>query len=248
MQNWIDGAPSAAKYKGALGGDIDGMMRQYVVLPAHGLVHLPTYLSYEQAATLPCAAVTAWNAVVTATGIKSGDTVLIQGTGGVSIFALQFAKALGARVLGTSSRNEKLAQAAELGLDAGCNYRETPDWADWALEQTGGEGVDLVVEVGGAGTFGQSLKAARIGGTVTQIGVLSQSNEPVPIPLILRKQLLVRGIYVGSRFDFETMNRALTQTRIAPAIDKVYKLEEARAAFEAMESGSHFGKLVISME
>ena len=248
MQNWIEGRPSATKYKGALGGDIDGMARQYVALPEQGLIHLPAYMSYAQGATLPCAAVTAWNAVVTAARIKSGDTVLIQGTGGVSIFALQFAKALGAQVLGTSSSDQKLARAARLGLDAGVNYRSQPEWADWAIEQTGGEGVDLVVEVGGAGTFSQSLKATRIGGMVAQIGVLTQSNEPVAIPLILRKQLDVKGIYVGSRADFEEMNRALEQTRIEPVIDQVFALAEAREAFSAMESGSHFGKLVIAME
>jgi NADPH:quinone reductase-like Zn-dependent oxidoreductase len=246
MQNWLDGAPNATKYKGALGGDIDGMMRQYVALPEAGLVPLPGYLTYEQGATLPCAAVTAWNALLGA-GVKSGDTVLIQGTGGVSIFALQFAKALGARVLGTSSSDEKLERARLLGLDAGVNYRTRPEWADWAIEQTGGEGVDLVVEVGGAGTFSQSLKAARIGGTVTQIGVLSQSNEPVAVPLILRKQLCIQGIYVGSRVHFEVMNRALTQTGLVPVVDQVFGLEQAQAAFAAMESGSHFGKLVVQM-
>ena len=247
MQNWLDGRPSAAKYKGALGGDIDGMFRQYVVLPEAGLVPIPDYLSYEQAATLPCAAVTAWNAI-SAAGVRSSDTVLIQGTGGVSIFALQLARALGARVLGTSSSDEKLARAAGLGLDAGCNYRTRPDWADWALEQTGGEGVDLVVEVGGAGTFGQSLKATRIGGMIAQIGVLTQSNEPAAVPLILRKQLRVQGIYVGSGADFETMNRALVHTRLEPVIDRVYLLGEAQSAFAAMQAGSHFGKLVVSME
>ncbi len=246
MQNWLDGPPSAAKYKGALGGDIDGMFRQYVALPQDGLVHLPAYLSYEQAATLPCAAVTAWNALEAA-GLRTGDTVLIQGTGGVSIFALQFAKSLGARVLGTSSSEEKLARAAALGLDAGCNYRTQPEWADWALEQTDGEGVDLVVEVGGAGTFGQSLKATRIGGIVAQIGVLSQSSEPVAVPLILRKQLRIQGIYVGSRFDFVRMNRALGQTELQPVIDQVFPLGEAKAAFRAMAAGSHFGKLVVSL-
>ncbi len=247
MQNWLDGAPTAAKYKGALGGDIDGMMRQYLTLPEAGLIRLPGYLTWEQGAALPCAAVTAWNAIVSA-GVKSGDTVLIQGTGGVSIFALQFAKALGARVLGTSSSDEKLARAGALGLDAGVNYRAQPEWADWAMEQTGSAGVDLVVEVGGAGTFSQSLKAVRIGGTIAQIGVLSQSDEPVAVPLILRKQLLIRGIYVGSRADFEAMNRALAQTRLEPVIDQVFALEDARRAFEAMESGSHFGKLVVRME
>ncbi len=246
MQNWLDGVPTAAKYRGALGGDIDGMMAEYVVLAEDGLVHIPEYMTYEQAATLPCAAVTAWNAILAA-GLKSGDTVLIQGTGGVSVFALQFAKALGARVLGTSSSDEKLARAAALGLDAGLNYRSRPQWADWVLEQTDSEGVDLVVEVGGAGTFSQSLKAVRIGGTISQIGVLTQSDEPVTIPLILRKQVHLRGIYVGSRYDFEQMNRALVQTRLLPVVDQVYPMAEAQEAFRAMEKGSHFGKLVVRM-
>ena len=246
MQNWLDGVPTAAKYRGALGGDIDGMMAEYVVLAEDGLVHIPEYMTYEQAATLPCAAVTAWNAILAA-GLKSGDTVLIQGTGGVSVFALQFAKALGARVLGTSSSDEKLARAAALGLDAGLNYRSRPQWADWVLEQTDNEGVDLVVEVGGAGTFSQSLKAVRIGGTISQIGVLTQSDEPVTIPLILRKQVHLRGIYVGSRYDFEQMNRTLVQTRLLPVVDQVYLMAEAQEAFRAMEKGSHFGKLVVRM-
>ena len=181
MQRWIDGPPSAAKQKAALGGDVDGMLAEYVVLDATGVVHLPEHLSYEEGATLPCAGVTAWNAVVTAAHTKPGDTVVIQGTGGVSIFALQFAKMLGARVLGTSSSDEKLDRAAKLGLDAGVNYKENPNWADWVLAETGGEGADLIVEVGGAGTFAQSLKAVRVGGTIAQIGVLSQSSEPLQI-------------------------------------------------------------------
>ena len=248
MQNWLDGAPDAAKYQGALGGDIDGMAAQYVRLHHSGVVKLPEYLSFAQAATLPCAAVTAWNALHKAGGITAGSTVLIQGTGGVSIAALQLAKALGARVLGTSGSDEKLERARALGLDAGVNYKRTPDWAAWALEQTGGLGVDLVVEVGGAGTFAQSLQAARIGGAVAQIGVLSQSGEPVNVRPILIKQLRVQGIYVGSRVDFIAMNRALEQTRIAPVVDREFALEELPKAFETMRDASHFGKLVVRMQ
>lgn len=245
MQNWIDGPPSREKQRGALGGDIDGMAAQYVALPASGLVRLPEYLSFEEAATLPCAAVTAWSALHKAGGVTSGSTVLVQGTGGVSIAALQLAKAMGARVLGTSSSDGKLARAAELGLDAGVNYRQRPDWANWALEQTGGEGVDLVVEVGGSGTFGQSLQAARIGGVIAQIGVLTTGNEPVPIPPLLHKQLHVQGIYVGSGDDFEAMNRALKQTRLRPVVDQVLPFAELPKALRTMESGSHFGKIVV---
>jgi NADPH:quinone reductase-like Zn-dependent oxidoreductase len=216
MQNWLEGAPTAQKHHGALGGDIDGMLAEYVVLRESGVVPVPDHLSWEEAATLPCAAVTAWNAVVHAGKIKSGDTVVIQGTGGVSIFALQFAKALGARVLGTSSSDEKLQRASKLGLDAGVNYKQTPDWAKWVLEQTNGEGADLVVEVGGAGTFAQSLRAVRVGGTVAQIGVLSQASDPLNIVPILHKQIHIQGIYVGSRTHFLEMNRALTQTNLKP--------------------------------
>ena len=248
MQNWLEGPPSAAKYKGALGGDIDGMAAEYVALPAAGLVRLPEYLSFAEAATLPCAAVTAWAALTKAGGVIPGSTVLIQGTGGVSIAALQLAKSMGARVLGTSGSDEKLARARELGLDAGVNYRETPDWAAWVQAETDGEGVDLVIEVGGAGTFNQSLAAARIGGAVAQIGVLSQSNEPANVPMILRKQLRVQGIYVGSRIDFEALNRALAATRIRPVVDRELPFGELPQAFRIMDSASHFGKIVVSMK
>jgi NADPH:quinone reductase-like Zn-dependent oxidoreductase len=247
MQRWLDGPPTAAKQKEALGGDVDGMLAEYVVLDATGVVHLPDHLSYEEGATLPCAGVTAWNAVVTAAHTKPGDTVVIQGTGGVSIFALQFAKMLGARVLGTSGSNEKLERAKTLGLDAGTNYRENPDWADWVLPQTGGEGADLIVEVGGAGTFAQSLKAIRVGGTIAQIGVLSQSSEPLQIAPILRKQVRVQGIFVGSRAHFQEMNRAISLNGMKPVIDCVFPFADARAAFQRMESASHCGKIVIRM-
>ncbi len=247
FQNWLDGAPSAIKYKGALGGDIDGMAAQYVVLSAHGLVQLPEYLTFAEAATLPCAAVTAWSALQKAGGVAPGNTVLIQGTGGVSIAALQLAKAMGARVIGTSGSDEKLERARALGLDAGVNYRRTPDWAAWAREQTGGEGVDLVVEVGGAGTFNQSLAAARIGGAVSQIGVLSESTEPANVRLILSKQLRLQGIYVGSRADFLALNRALETTRIRPVVDREFPFNELPEALRTMEAASHFGKIVVSI-
>ena len=245
MQNWIDGAPDAAKQRGALGGDVDGMLAEYVVLDENGVVAVPEYLSFEEAATLPCAAVTAWNAVVHA-GIHAGDTVVIQGTGGVSIFALQFAKMLGARVLGTSSSDEKLARAEKLGLDAGLNYKKQADWAKWVLEQTEGRGADLVVEVGGAGTFAQSLKSVRIGGRISQIGILAQSSEPMQIGPLLHKQIQLRGIYVGSRADFEEMNRAITQHKLKPLVDQLFTFENALSALQGMEKASHCGKIVIS--
>jgi NADPH:quinone reductase-like Zn-dependent oxidoreductase len=246
MQNWIDGASDAVKQRGALGGDIDGMLAEYVALDENGLVEVPEHLSWEEAATLPCAAVTAWNAVVHAGEIKPGDTVVIQGTGGVSLFALQFAKLLGARVIGTSSSDEKLARAAKLGLDAGSNYKQRPEWSKWVLEQTGGLGADLVVEVGGAGTLEQSLKSVRVGGHVAQIGILSESSDPMQIRLLLHRQIQLRGIYVGSRADFEEMNRAITQHRLKPQVDQVFTFSDAQEALVTMDRASHFGKLVIS--
>jgi len=248
MQNWIDGPPDAFKQRGALGGDIDGVLAEYVALDENGLVEVPAHLSWEEAATLPCAGVTAWNAVAHTGRIKAGDTVVIQGTGGVSVFALQFAKLLGARVLGTSSSDEKLQRAHKVGIDAGLNYRHTLDWAKWVLEQTDGVGADLIVEVGGAGTLAQSLRAVRIGGTVAQIGVLNQSNEPLQIGPLLHKQVHLQGIYVGSRADFEEMNKAIAMHSLQPSIDQAFAFYDAKRAFRTMESGSHFGKLVIRME
>jgi NADPH:quinone reductase-like Zn-dependent oxidoreductase len=248
MQNWIDGEPDAEKIRGALGGDIDGMLRELVVLREDGVVHFPKRLSYEEAATLPCAGVTAWNALVRAGGVKAGDTVVIQGTGGVSIFALQFAKMMGMRVLGSSSSDEKLERAKALGLDAGVNYRQHPEWDKWVMEQTGGRGADLVVEVGGAGTFTRSLRAVRIGGTVAQIGVLTQCSDPVEIPLLLHRQIRVRGIYVGSRADFEMMNRAISQQKLKPVVDQVFSFADVAAVLQRMQSGAHFGKLVTSVK
>jgi NADPH:quinone reductase-like Zn-dependent oxidoreductase len=245
MQNWIDGQADAQKIRGALGGDIDGMLAEYVVLREEGVVRVPDHLSMEEAATLPCAAVTAWNAVACAGRVKAGDVVVTQGTGGVSMFALQFAKLLGARVLGMSSSDEKLARAKRMGLDAGVNYRATPEWDQWVMEQTDGRGADLVVEVGGAGTFARSLRSLRIGGAVAQIGVLSQSAEGLEIPLLLHRQVHLRGIYVGSRAHFEQMNRAIAQSKLKPVLDEVFSFEQAPAALRRMHAGAHFGKLAI---
>ncbi|HEX4581597.1 MAG TPA: NAD(P)-dependent alcohol dehydrogenase [Acidobacteriaceae bacterium] len=247
FQHWLEGDPAPEKFKGALGGDIDGTLAQQVLLQQDGVVKIPDHLSFEEAATLPCAGVTAWNAVTTAGRVKSGDTVLIQGTGGVSCFALQFAKALGARVLGTSSSPGKLRRAAELGLDTGHNSREDPEWARWAVSQTDGHGVDLTVEVGGAGTFQQSMAATRIGGVVAQIGVLTGREQVLNITPILHKMLQIRGIYVGSRQHFLEMNRAIAQTGLRPVVDRVFSFGEAREAFATMEDASHFGKIVISV-
>jgi NADPH:quinone reductase-like Zn-dependent oxidoreductase len=247
MQHWLDGPPTAESSRGALGGDIDGMLAEYVVLPQNGVVPIPEHLSYSEAATLPCAGVTAWNALENAAQVKPGDVVMIQGTGGVSIFALQFAKMVGATVLGTSSSDEKLERAKAMGLDAGLNYRQSPDWAKWVLKQTGNRGADLIVEVGGAGTFAQSLQAVRFGGTVAQIGVLSQSEQPLPIAPILHRQVRIHGVYVGSRTHFEAMNRAITANRMRPVVDRIFAFGEARDALNALQEAHHFGKIVIQV-
>jgi NADPH:quinone reductase-like Zn-dependent oxidoreductase len=245
MQNWQDGPPTPVKTRGALGGDIDGMLAEYVVLNESGLVRLPEHLSFEEGATLPCAAVTAWNALA-AGHLKPGSTVLIQGTGGVSIFALQFARLMGARVLGVSGSYEKLERAFSMGLDAGLNYREIPDWDRWAVAETGGEGVDLVVEVGGQGTLPRSLRAIRMGGAIAQVGVLTGPAEPLPLPLILHKQARIQGIYVGSRQDFLEMNKAIILAELRP-IGETFPWSQARAVLARLEEASHFGKLVLTV-
>ncbi len=245
MQNWLDGPLSHAKARGALGGDVDGVLADHVVLREEGLVAIPDHLSFEEAATLPCAAVTAWNALAAAE-IKPGSTVLIQGTGGVSIFALQFARLKGARVLGISSSDEKLERASALGLHAGLNYREHPEWDRWAQDETGGEGVDMVVEVGGLGTLERSLRAIRFGGTVAQIGVLASAGGSLPLPLILHKWARIHGIYVGSRKDFLEMNRAISLAELRP-VGEEFDWSQAREVLERMEEGSHFGKMVLKV-
>jgi NADPH:quinone reductase-like Zn-dependent oxidoreductase len=245
MQNWIDGPLTAAKTKGALGGDIDGMLAERVVLKASGVVPIPEHLSFEEAATLPCAAVTAWNALA-AGNLKPGATVLILGTGGVSIFALQLARLRGARVLGISGSTPKLERAYSLGLDAGVNYNENPEWDQWALDETGGEGVDLVVEVGGLGTIARSLRTLRIGGVIAQIGVLTGAADPLPLPFILHKQARIQGIYVGSRRDFEDLNKAISLAVLRP-VGENFNWTQAREALHRMEEASHFGKLVLTV-
>ena len=243
MQTWLEGAITEAKGKSALGGAIDGVLAEQIVFNEAGLVAVPDHLSFEEAATLPCAAVTAWNALIEA-GLKAGETVLTLGTGGVSLFALQFARLTGARVLITSSSDEKLQRAKQLGAAEGVNYKTTPEWDKKARDLTGGVGVDHVVEVGGAGTLARSLKAVRIGGHIALIGVLSGGGEVNPMP-VLMKAVRLQGVYVGSRAMFEAMNRAITEHKLRPVIDKVFPFAEAHAAYRHLESGAHFGKVVI---
>lgn len=245
MQNWLAGDIQAYHAGSALGGALDGMLRDYVVLSEEGVVKLPGHLSYEEGATLPCAAVTAWNAVTVQSVIRPAETLLIQGTGGVSLFALEFAKMCGAKVIATSSSDEKLARVLTLGAAETINYRQTPQWARRVKELTGGAGVDHIVEVGGAGTLPQSLHSVRVGGSISVIGVLSGTSGEIPVSLILHKSIQIHGIYVGSRQMFEEMNRAIDLHKTKPVIARIFGVEEIREAFTYLESGAHFGKIVI---
>jgi NADPH:quinone reductase-like Zn-dependent oxidoreductase len=209
------------------------------------LVHLPGNYSFEEGATLPCAAVTAWQSLIVRGQLVPGETVLLLGTGGVSIFGLQIAKSAGAKVIITSSSDKKLERALKLGADAVINYQTTPDWGKAAANLAGNEGVDHVIEVGGAGTFLESVRACRSGGKIGLIGILSGREAQTEIFPIVTKSATVFGIYVGSREMFEGLNRALTQSGIRPVIDKVFPFESAAEAFEHLAAGSHFGKVVI---
>lgn len=246
-QKWWGGRPDHEKLRSTLGGPFDGTLAEYMALDENGLVRVPEHLSDAEAATLPCAAVTAWSALVTQGGVAAGDTVLVQGTGGVSIFALQFARILGARVIVTSSKADKLDKALELGAWAGINYLEEPEWGKKARRLTGGAGVDLVVEVGGGGTLEQSLKAVAIGGQISMIGVLSGGVAKVPLASILMGNLRVQGILVGSREGFEAMNRAIAQHELRPVVDRAFPFAATPEAFRYMSEGRHFGKVAIEI-
>jgi NADPH:quinone reductase-like Zn-dependent oxidoreductase len=246
FQGWIDGVPNPATLN-ALGSPADGMLAEYVVLDQQGVVAIPEHLSYEEAATLPCAAVTAWNALMVSGTVRAGQSVLALGTGGVSIFALQFAKMGGARVIITSSDDAKLERAKELGADDTVNYKTTPDWDQEVLKLTNGRGVDHVVEVGGAGTLAKSFASVGFRGQISLIGVLSgREGDTNPHPLMLKNACLT-GIFVGSRTMFEQMNEAIAINEMQPVVDKAFPFEAAADAFAYQLSGSHFGKVVISV-
>ena len=244
MPTWTGGVGKAQYQKEALGGDVDGCLREFGAFPASGVVKIPDSLSYEEAATLPCAAVTAWNALAISGNLTAGETVLTQGTGGVSVFAAQFAAAFGARVIATSSSDEKLEKIKDLGARDLINYKTTPDWDKEVFNLTDKTGVDHIVEVGGAGTLEKSLKAVKTGGHIAVIGILSGAGAINPMP-ILMKAVKMQGIYVGSVEMFEAMNRAIVQNNIKPQIDKIFGFDEAQLAFKYMESAQHFGKIVI---
>ena len=245
--NWIDGEVRAAVHESAMGGAVDGMLAEYVALPAESLVRLPDYLTYEQAATLPCAALTLWNALFEQSKLTPGETVLLLGTGGVSVFGLQFAKMAGAKVILTSSSDAKLERARVLGADETINYKTTPDWDKAVWELTGKRGVDHVIEVGGGGTMERSLRSARTGGTVSAIGVLTGFDSKIDPFLIVGRSLRVHGIYVGSVAMFERMLAAMTLNRLEPIIDRIFSFAEAPQALEHLATGSHFGKIVIRL-
>ena len=245
MQKWIAGALSDDKAKSALGGALDGVLADYVVLDPEGVTPVPEHLSDAEAATLPCAALTAWNALVTQGQIHAGAGVLTQGTGGVSLFAVQFAAMHGARVIATSSSDAKLQRVLAMGASDGINYKATSDWEEKVRTLTGA-GVDHVVEVGGAGTLAKSLRAVRTGGHISLIGVLAGAASQVnPMP-ILMKGVRVQGIFVGSREMFENMNQAISLHQMRPVVDRIFAMNEIQQALKYLESGAHFGKVCLA--
>ncbi len=244
--HWLSGAPTPATLA-ALGGPYDGCASDYLKVSAEGVTIAPKNLDHEEIATLPCAALTAWRGLFVDGGLKAGDTVLVQGTGGVSIFALQFARMAGARVIVTSSSDEKLERARELGADDFINYRKTPDWEKEARKLTGGRGVDHVIEVGGADTFPRSIMAVRLGGHVAVIGLLSGMSKDVNVAAIFSQNVKISGVTVGSRAMVEDMFRAIEQNDIHPVIDKRFPLDKLPDALRLMEGASHFGKIVLNI-
>lgn len=245
FQKWIEGPPTREKSTSALGGAIDGVLSEYRTFSEDGLIAIPGHLSFEEAATLPCAGVTAWNALFEQFAMAPGETVLLQGTGGVSIFALQFAAAAGLRTIITSSSDAKLARAESLGAHDLINYRNVPEWDAEARRLTGGEGVDKVIEVGGSDTLPKTLRAVRTGGAVSVIGVLSGGEAAISPSALLMNSLRVSGIYVGSRLMFERMNRAIALHKIKPVIDQVFAWTEIKEALRHMQSQTHFGKICL---
>ena len=245
-QGWHDGNPTPEqRAKRTLGAPLSGVLQDYVVVPAEEAVSVPANLSDGEAATLPIAAVTAWSTLQEG-DIKAGDTVLVQGTGGVSLFALQFAKIMGARVIALSSSDEKLARARQLGADVGINYRTTPDWAPAVKDATQGRGADIIVETAGA-TLDKSLAAVAFGGFIGIVGFVAGLKAEIPLRAIIGPMIRIRGIAVGSRTRFEAMNRAIAQHKLKPVVDSRFPLENAAEAFRRMEQGQHFGKIVIDL-
>ncbi len=245
-QKWLDGKPDSSAARSTLGGDArsNGVLREFAAFDACSVVAIPEYLSFAEAATLPCAGLTAWNALVESGNLRAGETVLILGTGGVSIFAVQIAKHFGARVIATSSSDAKIEKLKALGADETINYRSIPDWDRAVLDLTDGVGVDHVIEVGGAGTIEKSLASVRVGGTVSMIGALSGGATVNTVPIFMRA-IRLQGIFIGSKAMFERMLQEFDRARIQPAIDRIFSFDEAPNALRYMETGEHFGKIVL---
>ena len=244
---WLSGDMSAATKRDIPGENVDGYAREYACMPAHAFTRSPPGFSHAQAATLPCAGVTAWRGLVVQGKVRPGDTVLIMGSGAVSLFALQFAKAAGARVIATSSSEQKLEQLERLGADDLINYKTTPSWGEQAKALTDGRGVDHVIEVGGSATFAQSMAACRLGGHIAVIGLLSGIAAEISIPALFSAQIRVSGISIGSRADQEDMIRAIHVNGLKPVIDRSFGLEQITAAFEYYQTQSHFGKISVEI-
>lgn len=247
MPDFVAGTLTPELQAGSLGGTVDGMLAERVVLPAHGVVAIPDHLTFQEAACLPCAGVTAWYACFVGGSILPGQTVLLLGTGGVSVFSLQFARMAGARVIMTSSSDEKLERARALGADHTINYRKVEDWQTAVLELTDGVGADHAVEVGGPGTINRTLEAVRYGGSISLMGVLTGMADAVATGLILSKNIKVQGTYVGSVETFAAMNRAVALHEMRPVVHRVFPFDEAAQALAHLESGQHFGKVVVEL-
>lgn len=244
---WLGGEMTSTTKRDIPGETVDGYASEYVCMPAHTFTKAPVGYTHLEAATLPCAGVTAWRGLVVQGHVKPGDTVLILGTGGVSLFALQFAKAAGALVIATSSSEEKLEKLKLLGADAVINYKAVTDWGQKAKDLTDGRGVDHVIEVGGSGTLRHSITACRMGGHIALIGVLTGFTGEITIPTLFLNQIRISGILIGSRADQEDMIRAITANRLKPVIDNSYPLQEIVAAFKYYESTKHFGKVCLEL-
>ncbi|MBN8738299.1 MAG: NAD(P)-dependent alcohol dehydrogenase [Lysobacterales bacterium 69-70] len=246
--NWVEGRQTPEKSRNSFGGLIDGALAEEIVVSQDSLFKVPGHLDYHEAATLTCAGTTAWNSLFVEGRARPGDSVLLLGTGGVSIWGLQLAKAAGLRTLITSSSDAKLERARALGADVTINYATTPDWHEEVLRATGGEGVEVVIEVGGAGTLKKSLQATRMGGTVAIVGGVSGWGSELDPFQMIRGAKHLSGIYVGSLTMLEDLARFVALHRIKPVVDRVFPFAQARAAYEYLDSGSHFGKVVIALD
>jgi NADPH:quinone reductase-like Zn-dependent oxidoreductase len=250
FQGWLEGEPNTEKLATGLGAHLDGVLCEYRVLDEAGLLPVPEYLNDAEAAALPCAGVTAWSAIVSLGRVRPGEVVVVQGTGGVALFALQFAKLLGATVILTSSEDAKLARGMALGADHLINYRTEPDWFRPVKALTNGRGADLIIEIGGAGTLAQSIRAVRVGGMLAMIGVVAgAAASDIPLPLVVMRQVRMQGVTLGSRADFEAMLRACAAAQLHPVLDgRRFSFEQAPAAFAHMAAGLHFGKIGIGFD